>query len=241
MTADSVQVWLIRTDLPADALPGLAAFLDPRERCRAGALTCPDDRRRYVVAHAATRIILGHHVGTPAHELAWRIGVHGKPELSGSGAGTQFSLSGSADVAMLAVSGSRRVGVDVQHVPTSPSAAIRIARRYFPPHEAGYVAAGGRKHATLRFTALWVRKEACVKATGGRLMQGMALPVLNAGTRVPGGALGEIFHVRGLRGQDGFRAALALEGGEPYRVTRHCWTAPVQAAVGAVTASGVEL
>lgn len=223
MTADTVRVWLIDTDVPADQVPVLEALLDPRERRRAAALTPAEERRRYTVTHAAVRLILGRHLGAAPGELAWRIGAHGKPELDGAWTGPRFSLSGSSDVAMLALSDSRRVGVDVQDVPASAAFAMRIAERYFPAREAGYVAAGGVQRAGHRFTALWVRKEACVKVTGGRLVEGLALPVLGTGARVRGGKLCDTFHVRSLRSPAGFRAALALEGAEPYRVTRHSW------------------
>jgi 4'-phosphopantetheinyl transferase len=230
---ETVQVWLIRTDADAavSMLPELNKLLDPRESRRVETLIAADERRRYTVAHAAMRIILGRQLGVPPARLRWQIGAHGKPELDHCAigidsrcdvSGLQLSLSGSGDLAMLALTDRRRVGVDVQSLPTS-AAAIRIAERYFPRDEAGYVAAGGPQRAAPRFTTLWVRKEACVKASGGRLVQGLRLPVLDLGEYVPGGALSHAFHIKGLQSPVGFRAALALEGTEPCRVTRHNW------------------
>ncbi|MBS2964419.1 4'-phosphopantetheinyl transferase superfamily protein [Actinocrinis puniceicyclus] len=231
-STETVEVWLIRTDAGAavSTFADLAALLDPRELRRAESFGSGDERRRYTVAHAAMRLILGRQLGVAPAELRWRIGPHGKPEFDGAGAGAgagaasavQLNLSGSGDVAMLALTGSRRVGVDVQSLPAA-GAAIRIAERYFPPYEAGYVAAGGPKRAASRFASLWVRKEACVKASGGRLAQGLCLPVLDTGEHVPGGALCQAFSIRGLRSPVGFRAALALEGTEPYHVVRRSW------------------
>ena len=222
----TVHVWLIRTDLPEAAVARLHSLLDEDESRRAAAPTNSDDRRRYTVAHAALRLILAHHLDAKAADFAWRVGPHGKPELAGEWSGaTHFSLSGSGDLAMLAVSAKRRVGVDLQVLPHAV-AAIRLARRFFPPAEADYVAAGGRALAAYRFAVLWARKEACVKVHGGRLVDGLRLPVRQASRfTLDGrdGALPGVLQVTDLRCPSGFRAALALDGDQAYRVVRHRW------------------
>jgi 4'-phosphopantetheinyl transferase len=223
---EKIHVWLIHTDLPEAVVTRLGGLLDTEEGRRAAATINPADRRRYTVAHAALRLILARHLGATPADLAWHPGPHGKPELAGRRAGAaHFSLSGSGDLAMLAVSGQRRVGVDLQILPPAV-AAIRVARRFFPPAEAEYVAAGGRALAAHRFTTLWARKEACVKVHGGRLVDGMKLPVRRAHRftldRCDGVLPGPL-QVTDLRCPTGFRAALALEGEQPYRVARHRW------------------
>jgi 4'-phosphopantetheinyl transferase len=222
----TVDVWLIHTDLPEAAAAELRSLLGDEESRRAAATANPADRRRYTVAHAALRLILARHLGASPGDLAWRAGPHGKPELAGAWAGrTHFSLSGSGDLAMLAVSAKRRVGVDLQILPPAV-AAMRVARRFFPPAEADYVIAGGRSLAAHRFTMLWARKEACVKVYGGRLVDGMKLPVRQASRfTLDGrdGALPGLLQVTDLRSPTGFRAALAVEGEQAYRVTRHRW------------------
>ncbi|HEU5332526.1 MAG TPA: 4'-phosphopantetheinyl transferase superfamily protein [Actinocrinis sp.] len=226
MRGRTVHVWLIRTGLPVAAVAALGKLLGEEEDRRAAATANPADRRRYTVAHAALRLILARHLGARPGDLAWRAGPHGKPELAGRWAGaTHFSLSGSGDLALLAVGASRRIGVDLQILPPAV-AAIRVARRFFPPAEAEYVAAGGRSLAAHRFTMLWARKEACVKVHGGRLVDGMKLPVRQASRfTLDGrdGALPGVLQVTDLRCPTGFRAALALEGEQPYRVVRHRW------------------
>jgi len=222
----TVHVWLIRTDLPEATTATLCRLLGEEENRRAAATANPADRRRYTVAHAALRLILARHLGASAGDLTWRAGPHGKPELAGAWTGrTHFSLSGSGDLAMLAVSGSRRVGVDLQILPPAV-AAIRVAQRFFPPAEAEYVVAGGKSLAAHRFTMLWTRKEAGIKVYGGRLVDGMKLPVRQASRfTLDGrdGVLPGLLQVTDLRCPTGFRAALALEGDQAYRVARHRW------------------
>jgi 4'-phosphopantetheinyl transferase len=85
---------------------------------------------------------------------------------------------------LLAVAGPRDVGVDVESGQAG-SRFCALARRYFPvaeSHLARCTSPDLRPEVCLR---LWVRKEACVKAVGARLGQGLGLLVGGA----PGRAL----------------------------------------------------
>ena len=118
------------------------------------------------------------------------------------------------------------VGVDVQRVYHHLD-AVGMARRYYPPTEAGYVAAAPVSSRPRRFVELWTRKEACLKASGARLMQGLRLPVQGAGEIVvhdPSGPLSGPYVVRDVRVPRGYRAAVAVEGSERYAVTTHRWS-----------------
>ncbi len=234
--ADAVHVWLIQSDLPAAVLANLERLLDVEQRRRADALTFPDHRRRFVAAHGAVRAILARHLGVAPDEISWAYGPHGKPELAGALApvrcGPHVSLSHSDGLALLAVSTAGRVGVDIQRLPRRFD-ATGMAMRYFPCEEAQYVAAVGEPGAQIRrFIGLWARKEACVKVVGGRLMQGMALPVRTA-RRL--NRMGVVVHqstgsylVRDLRVPRGFRAAVAVEGANGYHIARHHWCPPLR-------------
>jgi 4'-phosphopantetheinyl transferase len=207
-------VWLVATDLADPDVVALSAVLDESERRRAAALSFPDDRRRYTVAHAATRIIVARALGVPPTGVRWRAGRHGKPHLVD--AQLQVNLSHSGDLAMLALSAVRPVGVDVQRLIPDRD-ATELAARYFPAEEARFVAVGRRPAD--RFARLWVRKEACVKAAGGRLVEGLALPVRGTGPVGPN-------LVRDIPVPDGFRAAVALDGHHPFRVASRWWRQP---------------
>jgi len=216
-------------------LAGLAGLLDGEERARAAAFGLEPHRRRFTALHGVARIILGGQLGVLPGQIRWRHGPHGKPELADAPAGERVSLSHSADLAALALAHHRRIGVDVQRLAAGMD-PLRVAARFFPPAEAQFVLAGGRPGQLGRFTRLWARKEACVKVTGGRLMQGMGLPVLGTGSvavQDPCGALDGPCLVRDVAAPPGFRAAVALEGTHPFRVRRHWWRAP-QDAAGAV-------
>jgi 4'-phosphopantetheinyl transferase len=132
---------------------------------------------------------------------------------------------------VLAVCGARPVGVDIQRLRDDLD-VVAMSARYFTRPETSFVAAAERRAGQLaRFARLWARKEACVKASGGRLMQGMALPVHPARRGRAGGMLVRgtadtlpgPYLVRDIAAPQGFRAALALEGTGAYSVISRCW------------------
>jgi 4'-phosphopantetheinyl transferase len=222
---DTVHVWLIRADLPAREIVGLTSVLDDDERRRAARHATDDHRRRFIGAHGVARVIIGHQLGVPAEDIGWRRGPHGKPELTGATGNAQVNMSHSADLAMLAMTDGRRCGIDLQLLPDATQ-AVRLARRFFPAEETGFVASGELPaDRVYRFGLLWTRKEACVKAAGGRLMPGLRLSVRGSVVRDPGGPLPGPFAVRDLTAPTRFMAAVALEGAAPYRVVRHWWPA----------------
>jgi 4'-phosphopantetheinyl transferase len=225
VSGDVVHVWLVRSDLPPAVLAALAAVLDDGERQRAEALALPRHRRQFVAAHGLARVVLGRKLGVSPERIRWRYGRHGKPEPSGA-PGVHMSLSHSGQLAALAVTGRRAVGVDVQRLPAGLDVA-HLAERFYPATEAQLVAgAATPAEQARRFGWLWVRKEACLKAAGGRLAEGLRLPVHGTGCAVlrdPSGALPGAFRVQDLPTRAGFQAAVALRGAGPYRVVRTWW------------------
>jgi 4'-phosphopantetheinyl transferase len=236
VNGDTVQVWLVGSDQPDTVVADLTAVLDDEERRRADAMTRAVDRRRYVVAHGATRMIVGRELGAPPEEIRWQRGPQGKPALAGPWTGLEVNLSHSGDLNAVAVTVGRRVGVDVQQVLPALDTAT-LATRFFPQAEARLVVdATDPDERALRFGRLWSRKEACVKACGGTLTRGLALPVDGPPDLVvpqPVGDLPGPFRVQDVEAPPGFCAAVALEGAQRYRVTCHHWLMPPPAPWGA--------
>ncbi|WP_212830178.1 4'-phosphopantetheinyl transferase superfamily protein [Catellatospora sp. TT07R-123] len=219
-----VEVWLVCADLAAPVLSHLESVLDDAERARAAALTLPADRRRFVAAHAAMRCIVAARLGVAPGSVRWRRGEHGKPEVVG---GPPVNMSRSGGLAAVAVGTDRPVGVDVQESVAGWD-PVRTAARYFAADEAAYVA---RADSRDRFLRLWVRKEAYVKALGGRLWPSLAVPV--GGDVAPGPV-----RITDLPAPAGFRAAVAVVGDRPYRTVVRRWAG---ATIPAVDRVAVEL
>jgi 4'-phosphopantetheinyl transferase len=207
--------------VPDAVLAELETLLDDDERERAGTLLYPARRCQFIASHGAVRVILGRYLGMPAESLRWRRGPHGKPELAGRG--PQVSMSKSGNLAALAIASDRRIGVDIQRL-LSDLDVTRMAQRFYPPGEARFVSsAASTAEQVDRFTRLWARKEACVKVSGGRLMPGLLLPVLEAGEIGTdlSDSNADRYLVRDLRVPSGYRAAVAVEGTSPFSIKRH--------------------
>lgn len=150
------------------------------EECAARALLSPDEaarcdrfkfahlRRRYAVARAALRRILGTVLGMAPESVRFEYGVHDKPALAGTDGGVVFNVSHSGDLALIAVGRCAELGVDVEYMKRE-RACREIAVRFFA-HEEIEAMDAMRGDAYVRaFYRCWTRKEAFVKARGGGL------------------------------------------------------------------------
>lgn len=222
--AGPVRVWIIPADVPPATAAAYRDVLDDGERARAAGFANPGDQRRFTVAHGALRVLAGRELKTPPTALRWTPGRYGKPELASPCSGLHTSLSHEAGLIAVAISTARPVGVDIQHLVPGLD-TVGLSARFFPPEEAGYVAAGRDASARGdRFAHLWVRKEAVVKAAGGRLWPNLTIAVHGrdvVSCAEPAGA----HRVADVPAPTGFRAAVALAGPEPFAL----WTAEVLA------------
>ena len=221
---DLVRVWIVPVDVPPDTAARCRDVLDDGERARAAAFVSPRDRQRFTVAHGALRILAGRELETRPAALTWAPGRYGKPELAPPWSGLHTSLSHSGDGIAAAISTGRPVGVDIQHLVPGLEVA-GLSARFFPPDEAGYVAAGRDPSEQVdRFAHLWARKEAVVKAAGGRLWPNLKIAVHGhdvIGCAEPAGP----HRVADVTAPAGFRAAVALTGAAPFAVEVAGWPA----------------
>jgi 4'-phosphopantetheinyl transferase len=226
-----VRVWIVPVDVPPETAAGFGDLLDDSERARAAALLSPRDRQRFFVAHGALRLLAGRALKTRPAALTWIPGPNGKPELAPPWSRLHTSLSHSQDMVAVAISTARPVGVDIQHLVPGVDAAM-LSARFFPPDEAGYVAAGrDASDRADRFAQLWVRKEAVVKAAGGRLWPNLKIAVRSrnvVGCAHPAGR----HRVSDVVAPAGYRAAVAVTGAAPFAMTATYWPGAVPALAG---------
>lgn len=150
-----------------DREPGdLFALLSTQERARAGRFHHERDRRRFVVARARLRSLLGEHLGVDPHNVVIDVAPGGKPVLgvNPSAAPVHFNVSHCAELALIAISSSE-IGIDVERV--TPSADMdRVAAHFFTGGEVAAFQQLETKDKADFFFRTWVRKEAYLKATG---------------------------------------------------------------------------
>jgi 4'-phosphopantetheinyl transferase len=161
-----VHIWRASLERPTEDVGELHELLDPPERARAAAFRNERDRRRFVVARATLRMLLGEYTETAPHRVALRVLPGGKPALA-PGTGTpelHFNVAHSAALALFAFA-DRDVGIDVEHVAHNNDMA-RVVAHFFSPDEAFAFRQLGESDRARFFFRTWVRKEAYVKATG---------------------------------------------------------------------------
>lgn len=224
----TARVWIAPADVPPEAAARYWDVLDEDERARAAALARPRDQQRFAVAHGTLRVLAARELGTRPAALRWVPGRYGKPALVPPWSWLHTSLSHSADLIAVAISTGRPAGIDIQHlVPGLDTAGL--AARFFLSEEARYVAAGHDAGTRAeRFTQLWARKEAVVKAAGGRLWPNLTIAV--RGRDVVCCAEPASSHrVADVAAPAGFRAAVALAGPAPFTVEALAWSGDLAA------------
>lgn len=149
-----------------DLLP--AQILSKEECTRAASFRFPADRQRFVAAHVALRQALAEYTGLHSAALQLATGSFGKPSLSGH-TRTQFSLSHSQGLALIAVGGRGPLGADVEQLRPMPDAAA-LAAEHFTRREQEALAALPSHERDQAFLTCWTRKEACLKAIGVGLL-----------------------------------------------------------------------
>jgi 4'-phosphopantetheinyl transferase len=159
-------VELVRVDLhpPANCVAEYRRLLSPEECVRADRFVTADLTRRFVVCRAVLRLCLAERLGKSPAEIAFVTGPHGKPALADEDS-CQFNVSHSADLALIAVSDGRTLGVDVETV-TERVSRDELAGRFFSPDERAAYFALPEALRLQAFFRIWTCKEAFLKATG---------------------------------------------------------------------------
>jgi 4'-phosphopantetheinyl transferase len=177
--ADDVHVWRTTLHVPEPDIVQFHATLSPDERERADRYRFLRDQRRFIVARGWLRAILGTYLSLDASKIRFCYNPHGKPELDMAQEGTpslhdplQFNMAHSEDLAILAVSRERRVGIDVEQI-RSGFGDGTIAESFFTPCEVAALRALPRLERENAFFACWTRKEAYLKARG----EGLIMPL----------------------------------------------------------------
>ena len=164
-------VELHTVDLRAEGLAweSWVSDLASEERARAERYAFPGGQRRFVVARASLRRLLGSRLGVPASEVQLVDGSHGKPALAPCHApasnGLAFNLTHSGELALIAI-GQGDLGVDLES-PLRLVDAMAVVRRFFSEAERnGFEALPAGAERERLFFRVWTRKEALVKAVG---------------------------------------------------------------------------
>lgn len=166
---DDVHVWRVRLDQSSAVIECLQDLLTPDELARVIRFHFPQHRARFIVARGALRTILGYYTGISPEKIGFGYSSYGKPFLDMSQLGNtqslHFNVSHSSDIALIALTRFRNVGVDIERLRHDVPYA-RLVRRYFTPCEQTALFALPSNLHIYAFYNLWTRKEAYLKAIG---------------------------------------------------------------------------
>jgi 4'-phosphopantetheinyl transferase len=169
---DTIMVW--RVDLGVRDWDNALLPLSHAERETTARFVRHQDRRRFALARVALRCLLGSHVQAPAASVELTAAPHGKPRPLRDAHGVKvcFNVAHSDNLALIAVSHEREVGIDVERIRPLPGLDDIVAR-YFAPKERRAFARAAPEDRLALFYRFWTLKEAYLKADG----IGLGLPL----------------------------------------------------------------
>lgn len=210
-----IAVWQIRLPAQADARDWPSLTADEREH--AARFRLPADRIRFAVTRSRLRQLLAGHRDTPPAALRFTRNAWGRPELVDGG--LSFNVSHSKDQALIAISTTRRVGVDVEWIDPALDWQA-LTGLLCTPGELQAIEGAPPDMRRRAFFRCWTAKEALLKAQGQGIAAGLhSLSLAPGGLQAPGEAgsrtldNGDRLHYRWLEGVAGYSACLAY--GEP--------------------------
>lgn len=162
-------ILVVHVDLAprGDQVREAAEWLDQEEDERWRRYRFDRPQREFALCRAALRVVLCSRLGCENSQLSVGVSGYGKPFalVNGLPAPVSFNVSHSGNHGLIAVTGGRRLGVDVEE---------RVLRRdidgicstVFGPNEQAEIASAHEPRRTRLFYRLWTHKEAIIKALG---------------------------------------------------------------------------
>lgn len=215
--------------VPANAVPLTGQLADPNkllsldEQERGQRFRFDRHRRRFIVARASLRQILGRYTGEDCHNLVIETGRYGKPFLAGNTMmpDLAFNVTHSGELALIAVALDRQVGVDVERVRVIEDADA-IAKQYFSLGECASLITleDGQRHRG--FLDCWTRKEAFIKAIG----EGLTFPLDDFQVSLDPAAPAQLLYLKGVPDPARHWSLFAFEPEAGYVAALACAGAP---------------
>ncbi|MET9608681.1 4'-phosphopantetheinyl transferase superfamily protein [Streptomyces sp. NPDC006512] len=179
LSADRVDLWLVRRPIGDDAEALAIGELDAKEQARTESFMRRADGLLYAAAHVAVRRLLGRYTATAPQDVRFMREPcpgcgepHGRPALSPPPPPLHYSLSHSGGVAMVGVA-TVPLGVDVEKLPGAETVDI-CSRALHPDEQKEIAEAEGGEARRQLFGQIWTRKEAFLKGLGTGLSRSPA-------------------------------------------------------------------
>lgn len=224
-----VHVWRIELEQPDELLRKFRTMLDTDELERAARFHFEKHWRHFIAGRGFLRDVLSRYLNARPEALRFSYGAYGKPALAGEHEHhvLRFNMSHSHNVALLAITEEKQLGVDVEYI-RSDFASEDIARRFFSRLEVECFNGLAREDQVGAFFRCWTRKEAFIKATGKGLSQPLEAFDVTLAPALPAALLrvedddASRWSISDLDAGTDYAAALVVEG----VITKvECWSA----------------
>jgi 4'-phosphopantetheinyl transferase len=170
---DSISIWSVGLEWPESEVQAAAEILSLDEQERAKRFHRVSDRKHFIVARAALRLVLTRYLNVNARQISFDQNAFGKPRLTGTYyPDLRFNLAHSSGLALYVIANGREVGVDLERIEPG-FATMGLARSLFAPEEVAALSLLSNEDFVAAFYRCWTRKEAYVKAKG----LGLSLPL----------------------------------------------------------------
>lgn len=224
-----IHVWKIPLHPPLVWVNKLWNLLDLEEQQRAERYKTPALQEAFVTGRGGLRLILHRYLDTEPDHVKFATEQHGKPYVAepSTSPPLSFNLAHSGELALLAVTLTRKVGIDIERH-RRPLNYAGLVQRMCSPQEQAFLGRISHEQRQTAFLTCWTRKEAYVKATG----MGITFPLNTVTVSLAQDAPPALLHVerneeepsrwamRDLYPGHGYTAALVGEG---HDWTHSCW------------------
>ncbi|MDF1515245.1 MAG: 4'-phosphopantetheinyl transferase superfamily protein, partial [Anaerolineae bacterium] len=163
---DTVHMWFILLDAGDDTYAICKNVLNAEELNRAQRYRFEAPRRRFVLTRALLRLLAGIYIQSSPPHIRFTHNQWGKPGINTTaGQRLEFNVSHSYDIALLAFSRNRPLGIDVECMHAIPNVQ-NLVKEFFSEYEYLQFKELPQDQQLKAFFMTWTRKEAYIKGTG---------------------------------------------------------------------------
>lgn len=160
-----IHVYLIQFDL-FDTKKCIQ-YLSEDELVRAEKLKIEEKKSQFVITRSVLRLLLSSAIDKTYQDIEFFYGEHGKPSIKESlnEIPIEFNISHSGNYALIAITLSNEVGVDIEKI-NSDIDHQSLSKRFFSEQEYNDLQRIDEDHQCDIFYSIWAKKESFIKATG---------------------------------------------------------------------------
>ncbi|MGZ4964752.1 MAG: 4'-phosphopantetheinyl transferase family protein [Limisphaerales bacterium] len=202
-------MWSASLSIDPGTLDAMRNVLSTDELLRCEHSPLVSEQNRFIAGRGSLRHILAEYLDTDPCAVQFAYGHAGKPFLTDAPHDIKFNISHSGDLALIAVSAGREIGVDVELMSELPE-MTEIADRFFSDEaRAEFLSAPAGDRVEV-FYKCWTEKESISKCTGQGITEEYPVPA-------------DDITLTRLSPAHGYAASLAV-GGPPLNVRTWRWS-----------------